>query len=265
MKCPKCSYISFDYNEICPKCNKDISTEREKMNLPTFRPNPPFLLGSLVGASKGSEEAPLMDDGHVSLAAQQNIDIELEEPAAEVSQGEFDDTYRLDASLDATSADVGDLVESVELSGQTTGPEEVDLFLEEEGIQELSIDLEDFDIEEPGPAPAPPEEGLAEEIVFDLDLPASEAAQMEETPIMGPSGADDDITLIDIETLSKDEPEIILQDEVFEDIEEPLDLGEVASAIEDDGERPDSTMEMAEEGAPSLSGGAHILMGTPSH
>ena len=88
MKCPKCSYISFDYNEICPKCNKDISGEREKMNLPKFRPNPPFLLGSLVGESKGPEEVSLMDDGLVSLAAQQNIDIELEEPvAAEVSQG----------------------------------------------------------------------------------------------------------------------------------------------------------------------------------
>jgi hypothetical protein len=262
MKCTKCSYISFDYNEICPKCNKDISFEREKMNLPTFRPNPPFLLGSLAGVSKGSEEAPLMDDGPVSPAAQQNIDIELEEPmAAEVSLGEFDDTYKLKASPDTAYAGAGDLVDTVELSGQTTEPEEVDIFLEEEGIQELSIDLEDFDIEEPGPGPVRPEEGRGEEIVLDMDLPSSEATQMEETPIIGPFGADDETNLIDIETLSKDEPEVILEDEVFEDAEEPLDLGEVASAVEDDGERPDLPVEMAEEGAPSLSEGAHIPHG----
>ena len=49
MKCPKCGYISFDYNDSCPKCNKDISAEREKMNLPSYAPNPPSLLTALTG------------------------------------------------------------------------------------------------------------------------------------------------------------------------------------------------------------------------
>ena len=49
MRCPKCGYVSFDYNLECPKCNKDISAEQQKMNIFPFKPEPPFLLGTLLG------------------------------------------------------------------------------------------------------------------------------------------------------------------------------------------------------------------------
>jgi len=49
MRCPKCGYISFDHNLTCPKCNKDISSEQRKLNLPAFMPSPPSLLGALTG------------------------------------------------------------------------------------------------------------------------------------------------------------------------------------------------------------------------
>lgn len=49
MKCPKCEYVSFDYNQVCPKCEKDISGEQAKLNLPQYRPNPPYLLAQLTG------------------------------------------------------------------------------------------------------------------------------------------------------------------------------------------------------------------------
>jgi hypothetical protein len=54
MKCPKCGYISFDYNQVCPKCNKNISNEQEKTFLPSFRPDPPSLLGFLIGEANES-------------------------------------------------------------------------------------------------------------------------------------------------------------------------------------------------------------------
>jgi hypothetical protein len=54
MKCPKCSYISFDDNQVCPECNRDISTERARMNLPSYRSNPPSLLDSLFEKAKES-------------------------------------------------------------------------------------------------------------------------------------------------------------------------------------------------------------------
>ena len=57
MKCPKCGYISFDYNTRCPKCNKDIAAEQEKLNFPPFKPNPPFLLESLIGEATDSAPA----------------------------------------------------------------------------------------------------------------------------------------------------------------------------------------------------------------
>jgi len=49
MKCPKCRYISFDYNERCPKCNKDLTAEHKKLNIVAFKHNPPFLLAALTG------------------------------------------------------------------------------------------------------------------------------------------------------------------------------------------------------------------------
>jgi len=57
MKCPKCSYISFDYNQRCPKCNKDLVSEQKKRNLAAFKHNPPFLLATLTGDVDGIDSA----------------------------------------------------------------------------------------------------------------------------------------------------------------------------------------------------------------
>lgn len=56
MKCPKCGYISFDFNDACPSCRRDLTTERARLNLPPFRPDPPLLIGALIGQSNESGE-----------------------------------------------------------------------------------------------------------------------------------------------------------------------------------------------------------------
>lgn len=61
MKCPKCGYVSFDYNQSCPKCDEDISAERTKLNLSDYRSDPPFLLGALTGQVNESEVDIQMD------------------------------------------------------------------------------------------------------------------------------------------------------------------------------------------------------------
>ena len=61
MKCPKCGYVSFDYNESCPKCDEDIRAERTKLNLSDYRWDPPFLLGALTGQVDESEGEIPMD------------------------------------------------------------------------------------------------------------------------------------------------------------------------------------------------------------
>ena len=48
MKCPKCGYVSFNSNLECPKCKSDLSVEQRKLNLPSFKPAPPALLGAIV-------------------------------------------------------------------------------------------------------------------------------------------------------------------------------------------------------------------------
>ena len=48
MKCPKCGYISFDHNEVCPKCNKNIAALRDSMSLPSYKAAPLSMLKSLT-------------------------------------------------------------------------------------------------------------------------------------------------------------------------------------------------------------------------
>ena len=49
MKCPKCNYISFDFNRTCPKCGNDNTEEQARLNLSPNKPNPPFFLAALIG------------------------------------------------------------------------------------------------------------------------------------------------------------------------------------------------------------------------
>ncbi len=53
MKCPKCGNVSFDHLDNCMKCSKDLSADRDELNLLAFRPEVPFLLDSLVGVMQG--------------------------------------------------------------------------------------------------------------------------------------------------------------------------------------------------------------------
>ena len=61
MKCPKCGYISFDFNQVCPKCNKDIAVEQAKLHIPSFRPEAPALLGALIGDADDSSTSVAVD------------------------------------------------------------------------------------------------------------------------------------------------------------------------------------------------------------
>ena len=48
MKCPKCNYTSFDYNQVCPKCGNDNSDVQAQLKFSSNKPNPPFFLASLL-------------------------------------------------------------------------------------------------------------------------------------------------------------------------------------------------------------------------
>ncbi len=76
MKCIKCNYTSFDFNQTCPKCGKDLSAEAEKLRLPPYKPTPPYLLTSLTGETGGSQHTPANEtSGIPSFMENQNEEI----------------------------------------------------------------------------------------------------------------------------------------------------------------------------------------------
>ncbi len=94
MKCPKCKYTAFDYLDACPRCGKDLTPEKAKLNISSVKPNPPSLLGSLTGD---------LDDGSVEVRAPGSI----KESAQDMTlKGEeiYDDGSELDISIDEEPA-----------------------------------------------------------------------------------------------------------------------------------------------------------------
>lgn len=174
MKCPKCGYISFDYNQVCPKCNKDISSEQAKLNIPPFQPNTPSLLGALTGEVNESQiglrvdttnileeslpqgipgivDSSIEDTGHFAFddTDDSQIEFEGEEALESLSLGG-------DSEVELDGLDESALVEeeSGDGFGLETAPEDEisleetgdDLLLEPE--EDFSLDLGDFSEEE---------------------------------------------------------------------------------------------------------------------
>ncbi len=142
MKCSKCGYISFDYNQVCPKCNKEISADQGKLDLPSFRPDPPSLLGALTGEHNESS-VDLNIDPASAIAAQGEADADSDDSLVMDSQEmSLDEEEDLDISLD--TEDTGEFEEIVE--EEIT--ESVSDFETEDDDEKISLDLEDFSTEE---------------------------------------------------------------------------------------------------------------------
>ena len=188
MKCPKCSYVSFDYNLTCPKCDKDISSEQEKLHLPSFRPDPPFLLGALAGEVNDSHMGRARGSSEISLGHEAEVTLEGE--SSHFDSGEVAVPESSDFELGSEEISLDDTSGLSLGSGKTGGPgksvaEEVlgkDLDTEEAiaeldlggpGDDELSLDagpLEFDDSESAGPG--------TDELFLDL-----EEAQEDESPL----------------------------------------------------------------------------------
>jgi hypothetical protein len=207
MKCPKCGYISFDYNLSCPKCNKDISSEQEKLHIPAFRPDPPFLLGALTGEANESQIGPAPAASQIPF--EKEADISLDDSSA-LDSGEVavDDSSELnldsgELSLDDTSSlslDTGEVQAEVAkgLQRAKTGKDKPgtgefklepeadlgDLDLGEEGEEELSLDSG-----EKGEEPSPGQEAADSEMDITLDLEEDEKPDSEPTAdLLTPAG-----------------------------------------------------------------------------
>jgi hypothetical protein len=128
MKCPKCGYVSFDYSDTCPKCNKDLIAEREKMNLPAYRPNPTVFLGALPDEGQELDTDLEMEGPKLPPVGQQEMEFGLEDSRAfEAGEAALGDDRDFEILLDTVSE------KKEEPSGLTLERADEDLFLDTEG------------------------------------------------------------------------------------------------------------------------------------
>jgi hypothetical protein len=173
MKCPKCKYVAFDYLDTCPRCGKDVSEEKAKLNISSIKPNPPFLLGSLTGDLNDSgvdikvAESTQEGAGDMKLKGEEiyddgsELDIDMEkEDISESSEdtdlgglglSDDDKGLEMDLALDDMTAEGGVKEEEVKEagSGLEEGADQEGVQGEETGevSEEIDLDLEDLKLD----------------------------------------------------------------------------------------------------------------------
>jgi hypothetical protein len=264
MKCPKCSYISFDFNQVCPKCNKDIAVEQAKLHIPSFRPEAPTLLGALIGEADDSstgvavDTSTGIDSGELDFEDSGTVDsgeLSFEDSGA-LDSGDvgFDDSEDLDMGFESEGEPTEGVVSAFDSAELEPSSGDVEIATEESvtdfelGGDEtaLSMDSGEFPTEagaasatEPEPAT---EEGELEIDLEDLSLDDSglgDGVEMDE-PVAEAQAADTDLEslaseLDDVPELQ--EAELAAEEEYALDLDaEPLTEEELA--IDLDAETP---------------------------
>ena len=256
MKCPKCGYISFDYNLSCPKCNKDISAEQEKLHIPAFRPDPLFLLGALTGEANESQVGLASMGSQISFEKEADISLD-DSNSLDSGEVNLEDSSELnldsgELSLDDTSSlsmDTGKLQAQVakglqkptaERGKPGTGEFKLeseadlgDLDLGEDGEEELSLDSV-----EGGEEASLSEEAADSDLDITLELDEDEAAGSESkddllTHVSAESSAPE-LEPLDLEaedTKGKEGLELTLDDLKIDDTGE-LELGTDSKALD---------------------------------
>ncbi len=145
MKCPKCSYISFDYNQRCPKCSKDLVTEQKKRNLAAFKHNPPFLLATLTGDVDGidsASEAGIASDA--GSFGEEDLEMHLDTEVPSTTEADVEDV-----SLDLGDLSLTENVPETPAVSKDDAPDESEMATKEIGKKkpQVSEDSEDIDLE----------------------------------------------------------------------------------------------------------------------
>jgi len=218
MKCPKCGYISFDYNEVCPKCNKNIAALRDKMSLPSYKAAPLSMLKALTGEVSDSEadtSVQVSEDTASVLEEAEGLSLE-DSQTIEAMEKTFKDSQEFDMQLENTLDEVWDETPK-------------------EDAADLSLDIEDLPIEDARFEPAQAADAAEIETIVDSDLLPTEGGDLEKTALFEPVEADEETTGFDLDDLSRSESgpisEVKLQEKAEDDV--PIDLEGLASALEE--------------------------------
>ncbi len=90
MKCSKCKYISFDHNENCPKCKKDLTDIRAKLDLPSYCPIIPTQTTFQDQGTAGSIKIEQSGD----FEPEENMDIQFTD--SQDSESSFDSSAKIE-------------------------------------------------------------------------------------------------------------------------------------------------------------------------
>lgn len=244
MRCPKCGYISFDYNKFCPKCNKDISEEQAKLNLHSYRPNPPSLLGMLVGEGDESSSGFTMD----SAAALQKAGAAIDEKSPAIMENDMvfgDDDQELEISLsDDTELELPEISmddQPSEMDNLELGDDEVlSLEADEESVapaadkaadkgDDLSLDLGDLSMKG--------EKGYSTIELNVSDLKINDTGELEIDTLSHEALAarNSDSQILDVNRTSQlDLSDLTFDDDISTGLDTEVTSGEVKTVAPDD-------------------------------
>ena len=254
MKCQKCGYISFDYNEACPKCNRGLEAERDRLNLPSYKPDPPFLLEPLIRKISDSTlglEAKVPDSTAV-------LDMEMtaeDSQAIEAMEIAFSDTQHEQVALEpAAGTEEIQFPETVEMptpepveeAEEVLGELSDDDLALDESKDSISIDLEDLSLEdltesESGIAP----ELESEESALGKGDLGSATDRFQTTAPLVSSLMQEELDSLELEDSSLDLEEKAFGEELsldLDDDEVSLDLEDLASMVKEINKDKDSTL-----------------------
>jgi hypothetical protein len=242
MKCPKCSYISFDYNQVCPKCSKDISAEQARLNLPSFRPDTPYLLEMLIG--EGDESGAGLETGEFSDIEGDTAEFGTETDYFDSGVQDTEEVEFGDEELDATT-DEGTLstfdFENLEADTQEvevtfdTSVTDFDLESDEESIGTGTGELTDDEIDTTGISLSEPD---TQENELGLDMDGASSDDVDLTDGTGEEKArvdEGEAPTLDLEYADSQEgaPEVAILPDDTESQEVTLDLDSPDSELEE--------------------------------
>lgn len=218
MKCPKCNYISFDYNQTCPKCKKDLAESRGRMNHPSFRPSP-----LSISSIKGPTETVRMEQKKV-FVLEEKIDLKSSAGQNLDKAEEPDMDFSLEAASDELSLDF-DGLEMDDDPPVTPQKQQID------GLKEPPDADMDFSFDDE-----------SEDLSLNFDEPASDAAP--EAPQMEQQIFSEESIekKLDMAFMEEDGSDTDLQLTESDQVTAAFDLGELT--IDEQGEDTPSELEV---------------------
>lgn len=181
MRCPKCSFISFDFQETCVKCGKNISAAAEELHGTVASMAPPaFLKFDFTEAEPEVEEAAAEGfeaeaEQEFDLGGEEEVAVDLGAEGEAAEEGGEDFAIEAEEEPEMDMADLAPAEEEAVAEDFEVSAEEEPATKEAAGQGLADLNVEGVDLET---APPAPEQGKVMPSVktgtalddFDIDL-----------------------------------------------------------------------------------------------